>query len=283
MKTHETLTQKLVGAVLGLALVATSAPAAADPGHTVAELRRAIASGVPSAIVSQIEHGEFMFCASCIPDMMQLLDHPEYEVREAAAWWFAARPAQMEEIAERSLAYLQMNDSIKARNAADALGAFQLVRAIPALSAAIVRTDLDAEARVAIARALGRIGHPDANPALAAAMKDPDPAVRREAVTAWREIRGQTSAAPAVALLADRDATVRRAAASLVGRFRQADARAELERLVASDADAAVRRNAAWALGRIGDPASRGVLEAALTDPSGLVRGVARVALSQLR
>jgi HEAT repeat protein len=59
-------------------------------------------------------------------------------------------------------------------------------------------------------------------------------------------------------------------------------ARGALEALVVRDPDATVRRNAAWALGRLGNAGSRTALLQALTDPSGLVRGVAKAALAGL-
>ena len=114
-------------------------------------------------------------------------------------------------------------------------------------------------------------------------MQDSNATVRLTAVNAWLEIRKQADAAPVVALVADSDVLVRRAAASVVGNFRDASARTALEDVLVNDADPAVRRNAAWALGRIGDAASRPALEAAVNDSSGLVRGVARAALAEVR
>jgi HEAT repeat protein len=81
----------------------------------------------------------------------------------------------------------------------------------------------------------------------------------------------------------DTDVSVRRVAAQVVGRFREASARTGLEQLVVSDTDAAVRRNAAWALGRIGDAGSRAALTTATSDSSSLVRMTAKAALRQLR
>jgi HEAT repeat protein len=95
-------------------------------------------------------------------------------------------------------------------------------------------------------------------------------------------MHGQTSAAPVVALLADRDANVRSQAAGVVGGLRDQAGRAQLEALAVGDADAFVRRDAVWALGQLANPASRGALTLASGDPSGLVRGIARAALAQL-
>ncbi len=284
MKTNKTMTKTLLTVALGLALVAGSnTPADAGRGASARSVRRAIQSDVPSAIIGELEKAEYLWSAAVINDVMQLLDHGDYSVREVAAWWFARRPAQKKELAGSSLAYLLNDDSVKVRNAADVLGTFRDPNAIEGLSAAVLRTDIDADARVAVVRALGTIGHAAASPALATAMQDASAAVRVEAVNAWLEIRKQQDAAPVAALVNDDDALVRRAAASVVGNFRDSSGRVALETRLASDSDPAVRRNAAWALGRIGDPASRSALEAARTDESGLVRGVARAAVAELR
>ena len=132
-------------------------------------------------------------------------------------------------------------------------------------------------------RAVKTMAHIDGNFVLLTAMGDADAGVRAAAVNAWREIRGQTSASPVVALLADADATVRAEAATVVGAMLDATARVSLENLVARDADPVVRRNAAWALGKLGQSASRDVLYAATTDKSGLVRMVAKASLASLR
>jgi len=284
MTKYKTMTKSLLTAALGLALVAGSyTPADAGRGASRASVARAIQSDVPSAIIGELEKAEYLWSAGAINDVMQLLDHGDYAVREVAAWWFARRPAQKKQLAESSLAYLLNDDSIKVRNAADVLGTFRDPNAIDGLSAAVLRTDIDADAKVAVVRALGTIGHSAANPALSAAMGDSSSTVRVQAVNAWLEIRKQENAAPVVALVGDNDVLVRRAATSVVGNFRESSGRAALETLLASDTDPAVRRNAAWALGRIGDPASRSALEDARTDESGLVRGVARAALAELR
>jgi HEAT repeat protein len=278
------LTASALAATAALAVsISLAAPAHAGRGASAATVERAIQSNVPSAIIGEIERAEYLWCGSrCIDAVMALLDHPDYSVREVAAWWFARRPAQRREIAERAAAYLAGNDSVLARNAADALGTFRHPDAIAPLAAAAARADLAPEARHAAVRALGTIGDLAAAPAIARAMGDADAEVRAEAVRAWLALRGQRSAAPVVALVADADPLVRREASAVVGNLRAGDARLELERRLAEDLDSSVRRNAAWALGRIGDPRSRAALEAATGDASGLVRGVARAALAEL-
>ena len=189
----------------------------------------------------------------------------------------------MKEIAERATAWLSLDDSVQARNGADILGTFGYAKYIPVLSAAVVKTSLSNDARAAAVQALGNIGNMDANTVVAQAMTDGDASVRLQAVLSWKKMLKQTTAEPVVALVADADVSVRRAAVATVGSFRVASARTNLETALAGDADPALRRNAAWALGRIGDAASREVLQAATTDESSMVRMTAKVALSKLR
>lgn len=276
---------KTLVALAGAAIILTAAQTAhAGRGGSHSRIQNAIASGSVDAITAELERAERLICgSSCIEPVMALLDDPRYEVREVAAWWFARRPAQKQELTERSLARLQGNDSIQARNAADILGTFRHPVAIPALSAAAQRQGLSAEARLHAVRALGTIGHRDGNAALRAAMQDASAGVRLEAVSAWLEMRHQQDAAPVVGLIADADVHVRRKAAAVAGGLRDAGARLALEAQLAGDEDPAVRRNAAWALGRIGDTASRPALEAATSDASSLVRTTARAALRSLR
>lgn len=279
MKT-QTITKLLVTAV---AMFAFGGTAVAGRGGSAAKIQNAINTTSTDAIVAELERAERLICDACIAPVMELLDDDRYEVREAAAWWFARRPMMKVTLTDRSVDDLAGSDSRLARNAADILGTFRHPIAIPALSAAVTRTDLSAEARQHIVRALGTIGHRDANVAIEEAMADGDAAVRAEALLAWAAIRNQVGAAPAVALVSDEDALVRSKAAAVVGELREASARTALEAQLASDESAVVRRNAAWALGRIGDPASRDVLEAATDDPSSLVRMTAQSAIYKLR
>jgi HEAT repeat protein len=267
------------------ALVAAAAvrPAEAGRGGSSARITNAIASGSADAIIAELERAERLVCSQCITVVMPLLEHDSYRVREAAAWWFARRPAQKQELGERAEADLALGDSIRARNAADILGTFRHPQAVPALSAAAQRLALSAEARAHAVMALGHIGHASAAPAISAALADPEPRVRAEAVRAWHGIRYQQGAAPLLRVLADPERTVRREAVAVIGALRETGARAELERLVQTDTDPFVRRNACFALGRLGDPAARAALEAGAKDASPVVRGTCRVALRQLR
>jgi HEAT repeat protein len=256
--------------------------AEAGRGGSASRIQNAVATGSVDAIIAELERAERLICDACTPTVLDLIDHDRYELREAAAWWIARRPVLKTQLTERSVADLQGSDSRLARNAADVLGTFRHPQAVPALAAAVVRTDLSAEARMAAARALGTIGHRNANAGLTAAMSDSDATVRFAAATSWLQIRKQAAAGPVVGLIADNDATVRAKAAGVVGELRDASARQALEAALAGDADPNVRRNAAWALGRIKDSASRAVLTAATTDPSSLVRQTAKAALAGL-
>jgi hypothetical protein len=281
MKTQINL-GKLIAAVAFVGVVlGTSTTANAGRGGSAARISNAVATGSVDAIIAEVERAERRVCGECIGVVMDLLDHDRVEVREVAAWWFARRPALKTQLTETSYADLVGDDSRLVRNAADILGEFRHPQAVDALTAAVSRTDVTAEARVHIVRALGNIGHVSANPGIEAAMSDSDAAVRAEAAAQWLEIRGQQGAAPVVALIDDADTLVRRKAAAVVGGLREASARVALEAQL-TDSDAVVRRNAAWALGRIGDSASRTALEAAAQDSSGLVRATARVALGLL-
>jgi HEAT repeat protein len=275
-------TQLLVATLALGALVASASTASAGRGGSAAKIRNAINSSSQDAIIAELERAERLVCDDCIAPVMGLLQDDRYEVREAAAWWFARRPVMKKALAEQSTADLAGSDSEMARNAADILGTFRHPSAVPALSAAVVRSDLSAEARQHAARALGRIGHPDGSPALESALADSDADVRLEALDAWIAIRGQNTAVAAVDLVGDADARVRAKAAAVIGEMREASGRVALEQQLANDDSATARRNAAWALGQIGDEASRTVLEAAKEDASSLVRMTAKSALYKL-
>lgn len=277
--------RKLTTFALSLsALLFMAAPASAGRGASHASIQAAIRTQNADTIISEIERAERLVCGGCIETVMALLDHPDYRVREVAAWWFARRPAQKAEIHERSVARLAGSDATLALYAADVLGTFRHPAAIPALAQAAARRDFPAATRAAAVRALGTIGDPSAEAAIVGVLGDASPEVRLAAVRAYYELRGARSGAPLVALVADADLEVRRAATAVLGSYRLASARAAFETALASDPDPIVRRNAAWALGRIGEAASRGVLEAAAaSDPSSLVRGVARAAIRSLR
>ena len=273
-------TISLLAAAIAGTLTLASGTATAGRGGSAARIKDAIRSGSVDAIVAEVERAERLTCPGCVEPLMEALDDSRYEVREVAAWWFARRPVIKAALTAEAITALGQTDAIAARNAADMLGAFRHPQAVPALAAAVANRALSAEARAAAARALGLIGDRGAA-GLTTALADPDASVRWAAVDAWAQIRGQAGAAPVVARLADGDAGVRARAAAVVGTLHEATGRAALETAVTGDADPEVRRNAAWAL-ELGDGASRAALTAATTDSSGLVRRTAQAALGRL-
>lgn len=268
-------------AAVAFVLFAAS-PAFAGKGGSAGLIRSAIQSGSVDAITAEIERAESLICSECVPLVTNLLEDDRYEVREVAAWWFAKRPALRDIMAAQFTDELATGNTIKTRNAADFLGRTKTYKSLPTLRAAISR-DVGAEAKVAMVRAVKFMAHKDGNPVLVTAMSDGNATVRAAAVNAWRDIRGQKTAAAVVGLLGDSDATVRAEAATVVGAMGETSGRAQLELLVVSDADPIVRRNAAWALGKVGTSASRAALTTASADESGLVRMVARVSLASVK
>jgi HEAT repeat protein len=269
-------------AAVTLSLCAAALPAAAGRGGSADLINSAVRTGSVDAIVAEVERAEKLMCEACLDTMIALTEHPRFEVREVAAWWFAKRPGSAKIMVSQMTDDLQIAGSIQVRNAADFVGRIREFSALPALGTALQRTDISTDAKVAIVRAVGFMAHPDGNAILTAAFRDGSPEVRTAAITAWRDILGQLSAAPIVSLLADPDARVRAEAAIVVGAYGELAGRATLEGLVVKDSDAFVRRNAAWALGRIGAPESAIVLTFATNDSSGIVRGVAKGSLANL-
>jgi len=272
----------VASAVLATTIAATGTSAVAGRGGSAANIQNAINSTSQDAIIAELERAERLVCDACIAPVMTLLDDPRYEVREAAAWWFARRPVMKVALAEQATQDLAGSDSEMARNAADILGTFRHPSAIPALSAAVTNTGLSAEARQHAVRALGTIGHPDGMPAIESAFSDSDATVRYEALNAWIAIRGVNEASAATPLLSDSSAQVRAKAAAVIGEVKETSGRAQCESILSNDTDATARRNAAWALGEIGDQASRPALEAAESDESALVRMTAKAAIYKL-
>jgi len=274
------ISTKLSAVVLGLCLTASSA--FAGRGGSADLIKSAVASGSVDAIVAEVERSEKLMCEECLDTMVALTEHSRFEVREVAAWWFAKRPGTAKIMVSQMKDDLALGSSTKVRNAADFVGRIRNFASLPDLEAALRRADVNAEAKVAIVRAVGFMAHPKGNSILTSAMADGESSVRAAAIVAWRDILGQTNAAPVVALLADSDARVRAEAATVVGAYGEEAARATLETLVLGDADPFVRRNAAYALGKIGAAESALVLSKATQDPSGIVRGVAKGALASL-
>lgn len=273
-----------LAAVTFLALLPLAPKAAfAGKGGSAEAIDAAVRSTSVDAIIAEVERTESLICEDCLQTMTNLTEDPRLAVREVAAWWFARRTAYKDILTTQFVDDLVHGDAIHVRNASDFLGRTRTLDALPQLRVAMSRGGLTAEARLAVVRAVGFMAHSHGNDILSTAMADSDAGVRAAAAAAWRDMLGQTSAQPVVALLRDGDAHVRAQAAGTVGGLGEQSGRAALEALVVSDPDPVVRRNAAWALGQLGNAGSRAALQQASTDKSGLVSGVARASLARLR
>lgn len=262
--------------------VAVANEAWAGHGSSYSQIVAAIRSNNADVIAFELERAERLPCGSCVGEVLPLLDHDDYRVREVAAWWIARRPFVMGAVIAQSIARLNGNDSVAARNAADVLGTFRHPNALAALGSALDRGFSD-EAQAAIVHAVGTIADPSGEAIVLRGLSASGPQTRVAAAQAYWSLRGPRSGEPVAALLGDGDADVRRAATAVLGSFAVPSARTTLERLVAQDPDALVRRNAAFALGRIGDGASYAVLKASADgDAMSYVRSYAKAALRNL-
>src|ERR1043165_1794912 len=79
-------------AAVVFALAASASPALAGKGGSAAQLNDAVRSGSSDAIIAGIERTGSLICADCMQTMINLTEDSRYNVREAAAWWFARRP-----------------------------------------------------------------------------------------------------------------------------------------------------------------------------------------------
>jgi HEAT repeat protein len=269
-------------AAVALALL-TASTANAGKGGSAAAIKAAVASGSQDSILAEVERTEGLMCAECIDTVTALTEDNRYPVREVAAWWFAKRPQLAALMAAQMEDDLKL-DSIHVRNAADFLGAIKEYKALPQLRTAMLNGNLSSDAKLALVRAAGSMAHVGGNPILEAGMTDSDAGVRAAAIDAWRDVIHQDGNIGVVeARLADSDSQVRAHAATVVGAKHDMNARTTLEQLVVNDADPYVRRNAAYALGKLGSKDSAAALTLASGDASGLVKNVAKAALSALK
>ena len=275
-------TMKKHFAAVAFAVLAAAGTAHAGRGGSLGKIQAAVTSGSVDAIIAEIERAEYLPCDACADIMTSLLDHPRYEVRQAAGWWFAKRPTVKDMMIGQMTGDLGSSNPIAVRNAADFLGTVKAYGTLPQLASTFAASG-NADVRFAIIRAAGRMAARSGNTLLVAGMSDADARIRVEAINRYRDVLRQTDATPLYAHLGDSEARVRASAATAIGGLKGAAARVTLETMVVSDADPAVRRNAAWALGQIGDRASRTVLEQAQRDSSGLVRRTATAAIALLR
>jgi HEAT repeat protein len=272
-----------VVASFGLALAAGRG-AQAGTGGSPQAIQQAIAANSVDAIKAELERAEFLVCAACVDLVTPLVDHPNAQVRQVAAWWLARR-AVARQVQTSMITRLSQADSTAALNAADVLGEMRYVSSIPALGAALSNPIFSGAARAEMAKALGTIGRPAGTPALTAALTDSDAQVRAASLVALRTIRGNRDGSVALPLVSDGDEGVRAQAVTTIGMFKYAGGASVLTTALASDPSVIVRKKAAWALGEIGASSSvaGGTLQtAASSDPSPLVRSLSRAALTKL-
>jgi len=266
-----------------LALGAVSGTALAGHGGSPQAIQSAIAANSVDSIQAELERAEHLVCAGCTDMVLPLVDHLNYRVRQAAAWWLARRGTGRQ-VYVSMLNRLAQPDSLLARNAADVLGEFRAASAIPALGAALSNPTFTGEARAAMAHALGQIGRSDAATPLTQALADSDPLVKAASLQALREVDGFHDGMVAVPLVSDADPQVRAEAATTIGMMHTRLAASALVQALA-DPDALVRKKAAWSLGAIGAPlavAGPSLQTAAANDPNPFVRSLAQVAISRL-
>jgi hypothetical protein len=264
--------------------VALSGTALAGRGGSPQAIKSAIAANSTDAIQAELERAEHLVCAGCTDMVLPLVDHLNYRVRQAAAWWLARRGTSRQ-VYVAMLNRLSQPDSLLARNAADVLGEFKAASAIPALGAALSNPIYTGEARAAMAHALGTIGRNAGAAPLTSALADSDPLVKAASLEALREIEGFHDGMVAVPLVLDADVQVRAEAAVTIGMMRTPQAASALVQALTSDSSPLVRKNAAWSLGQIGAPASVAgapLQNAAANDPNPFVRSLAQAAISKL-
>src|SRR6476469_1776832 len=186
---HKDKTMKLaVVAFLGISLAAAGT-AVAGRGSSPQAVQRAVASGSPDAIKSELERAEHLVCVSCVDMVMPLLDNNNQGIRQVAAWWIARRGVARN-VRVAMLNRLGQPDSVAARNAADVLGEFHYVSSVPALSAALSNPVYSGEARAAMAKALGTINRPAVVAPLTSALSDSNAQVKTGALLALQSIAG---------------------------------------------------------------------------------------------
>jgi HEAT repeat protein len=281
---HTNKTMKLaVVTFLGISLAAAGS-AVAGRGSSPAAVQRAIASGSPDAIKSELERAEHLVCVSCVDMVRPLVDNQDQGIRQVAAWWLARRGV-VRQVRVEMLTRLSQPDSVAARNAADVLGEFHYPSSIPALAAALSNPIYSGEARAHMALALGRISRPEVVSPLFGALTTSDGVVKVAAMQALQTIPALRDGSAVSPLLGDGDAAVRAEAATTLGMFHDANGASALVTALQNDASPVVRKRAAWALGEIrasSAVAAPALQNAATNDSSPFVRSLAAAALTRL-
>jgi HEAT repeat protein len=286
MRIQNKLGITLLSSVLagGVLLGAVSGTALAGRGGSAQAIQSAIAANSIDTIQAELERAEYLVCSACTDMVLPLVDHPNYRVRQAAAWWLARRGTSRQ-VYVAMLNRLAQPDSVLARNAADIIGEFRAASAIPALSAALTNPIFTGEARAAMAQALGHLGNSAAAAPLTQALAIRDPLVKAAALQALRSVPGFHDGTVAVPLVGDADAQVRSEAAVTLGIMHTTAGVNALVQALASDPSAIVRKRAAWALGEMNASlavAGTPLQLAATSDTNPFVRSIAQVAISKL-
>ncbi|HEX4403686.1 MAG TPA: HEAT repeat domain-containing protein [Polyangia bacterium] len=286
MRTDNKIAHKIALAFLASTLVvgAASGTALAGRGGSPQAIQSAIDANSVDAIQAELERSEHLVCSGCTDMVLPLVDHLNYRVRQAAAWWLARRGTSRQ-VYVQMLNRLSQSDSTLARNAADVLGEFRAGSSIPALSAALSNPIFTGEARAAMAQALGNLGNSAAAAPLTQALTVQDPLVKAAALQALRSVPGFHDGTVAVSLVGDADSQVRSEAAVTLGILHTTAGANALVQALASDPSALVRKKAAWALGEMNAPlsvAGTPLQLAATNDTNPFVRSIAQVAISRL-
>ena len=135
--------------------------------------------------------------------------------------------------------------------------------------------------RLRAVRALARRKDASAISALALVLADDrDATVRRIAATALGNIGGEQAAASLIGALADEDPTVRIRATRGLRMIKGADAAPMLGEVAMGDRDPEVRRLTIHLLGALDSPEARRILESAMSDPDPAIREAAKRALA---
>ncbi len=187
--------------------------------------------------------------ASRVAELMEDLENPDAEEREAAAW---------------------------------GLGALDAEKAASPLHARLA--DPDPRVRGVAARSLGKIGGTDAFASIARLLRDPDPFVRELAILGLEATGSDRLVSAVTPLLADPEMGVRSVAVSVLGNAEGRDAARALAAAVVSDPDDHTRVMAAGALAkRVAEPdLAVSALVRVLSDPDPGMRAKAAWALGQL-
>ena len=95
--------------------------------------------------MANLEQAENLVCShECMDYVVGLTQHTDYQVRQAATWWFTKRPAQAGALMLGAISTLSTTtDSIAARNAADILGTLERQDGIVVLTATVGRIQPD--------------------------------------------------------------------------------------------------------------------------------------------